>query len=371
MANICFFSAQYLPHMGGVENYTYNISKELIKLGHTVTVVTSHVEGLEYYEINDGIEIYRLPSLNLMNGRLPILNLSDYKKEVIKELKEKNFDLAVINTRFYFLSLFGARFAHNNKIKSIIIEHGTGHLQFDNPILKILENIYEHSITFLDKIYVKDYYGVSYACIEWLKHFHIKGKGVLYNSINPNITDNIKDNIIEKDNKIKFCFVGRIIKEKGILELLEAYTNLKKKYPNISLYIAGEGPLETEIKKHLDKDINYLGRLPREKVISLLIDCDIFCLPSVSEGFSTAVLEAAICKAYIITTKQGGSKELIVDESYGSIIENNQVDNLMIEMERIINNFDKIENCVNKTYNSVIDNFTWEKTARSLAEIIK
>lgn len=60
MLRICFFSAQYLPHMGGVENYTYNISKELIRKGNEVIIVTSHVKGQKYYEICEGIEIYRI-----------------------------------------------------------------------------------------------------------------------------------------------------------------------------------------------------------------------------------------------------------------------------------------------------------------------
>ena len=45
MKKYCIFAAQFLPHMGGVENYTYNISKELIKRGNKVTVVTNNTTG--------------------------------------------------------------------------------------------------------------------------------------------------------------------------------------------------------------------------------------------------------------------------------------------------------------------------------------
>ena len=69
----CFFSAQYLPSMGGVERYTYNLARHLIVKGNRVTVVTSAVRGLPEHEVSEGIEIYRLPSFGFLNGRFPIL----------------------------------------------------------------------------------------------------------------------------------------------------------------------------------------------------------------------------------------------------------------------------------------------------------
>ena len=60
---------------------------------------------------------------------------------------------------------------------------------------------------------------------------------------------------------------------------------------------------------------------------ALLKETNIFCLPSDSEGMPTSVLEAAACKCYIVTTKYGGAKELILDDSYGIVMENNKVGN--------------------------------------------
>ena len=64
---ICIFSAQYLPHMGGVEQYTYNLAKALTKMGNKVTVVTSNVMNSETYEETDGIMVFRLGCFNLMD----------------------------------------------------------------------------------------------------------------------------------------------------------------------------------------------------------------------------------------------------------------------------------------------------------------
>ena len=259
-----------------------------------------------------------------------------------------------------------------------MIEHGTSHLQFENKFLKEIENIYEHSITLLDKRYVRNFYGVSNACNEWLKHFHIEAKGVIYNSIDLDILNGHSSNenkLCNKynldDNIIKFCFVGRIIKEKGIKELVTSFLKLKTQYDNICLFIAGEGPLVANVIDLEQQGIYYLGKLSRNDVIDLLLESDVFCLPSVSEGFSTAVLEAAICKSYIITTERGGSKELIKDRSYGSIIKNNDSDLIYLEMEKIINNVIHINECTKKTYKEVTRKYTWQHTTENLLKIIK
>lgn len=54
---------------------------------------------------------------------------------------------------------------------------------------------FEHSLTKVDQIFCKDYYGVSGACNEWLSHFHIKAKGVLYNSIDLEEVKNMQANM--------------------------------------------------------------------------------------------------------------------------------------------------------------------------------
>ena len=95
----CFFSAQYLPTMGGVERYTYELAKELIARGNRVTVVTSQTGSLAARETSkEGIEIWRLPSLSLMNGRFPVTLPTPARRRLTAELKKQRFDLVVINT---------------------------------------------------------------------------------------------------------------------------------------------------------------------------------------------------------------------------------------------------------------------------------
>ena len=85
----CFFSAQYLPHMGGVENYTYNIAQELIKRGNEVVVVTNNTTNSCQHEYMGQIEVLRIPCFNFLNGRFPVMRLNTQFRKIDHYLKMK------------------------------------------------------------------------------------------------------------------------------------------------------------------------------------------------------------------------------------------------------------------------------------------
>lgn len=378
MASFCFISAQFLPNMGGVENYTYNLSRKLIERGHTVSVLTMNNHDALSYEIIDNIEVFRLPCINLLDGRYPIPKFNDSKKSIMKRFEEKKYDKVIINTRFYILSLFGARWAKKKYIDTIIIEHGTQHLTIDNPILDYLGQIYEHIISRFVYHYQKNFYGVSYECTKWLSHFGIQAKGVLYNSVDINKILNLtnqkeidfKEMDIDNDS-VLISFTGRLVKEKGILNLVNAFLSIYEKYPNLYLAIAGDGPLFEEINQIKNEKIFLLGRLPFERVIALLNKSKIFCLPSESEGFPTSVLEAIACKNFVITTERGGAKELITSNEYGTILNSNDVDLLIQSIEYALTHTTEVDKAISNSYDRLCEGFTWDNTADCLLNEMK
>ena len=375
----CIFSAQYLPHMGGVERYTYNLAKTLTNKGNKVIVITSELEGSPTKELMDGILIYRLPSLNLMGGRYPILKFwsSKYKK-IMKSISKYSIKLVLVNTRFYLLSLFGVRFGFKNKIKTIMVDHGTSHLSVHNKLFDKLGEYWEHFLTRIDKRYCKDFYGVSLASCDWLKHFHIKAKGALYNALDMNdinkLIDNRDVNFRKKYNvpqdATTIAFTGRLLEEKGIKQLITSVEKICKSRDDVYLFLAGDGDLQEYVDNHRSEHIIPTGRLEYQDIISLLCESDIFCMPSFSEGFSTSILEAAACKCYIITTERGGSKELVISKEYGTIIPNNDeelVFNAIIEV--LDKREERLKACEN-SYNKLVKEFTWDVTADKVIRIV-
>lgn len=376
---ICIFSANYLPNLGGVERYTYNLAKTLQLHGNEVIIVTSNVFNLKDYEIIDGIAIYRVPCFNVLNGRFPILKYNIVFRKIAKDLKKRKIDLVVVNTRYYIHSLYGVQFAYKNDIRMILVDHSTGHLTVNNTILDFFGRRFEHFLTAIIKLYCKSFYGVSKACNEWLKHFNINAKGVLYNAVDINEINEILKNVnfsykekwSIKDSDLCIVFAGRLVREKGVLNLINSIKVLNKNYKNIHLFIAGSGELESEVKDFCNDNIHFLNRLDFKEVISLLKEADIFCLPTeYPEGLPTSILEAIACRCYIVTTAQGGAKELILDDSYGSILENNSVNLLCDTIVKKIDNAQR-EKAIEKSYLALIQNFTWEKTAKCVENIAK
>lgn len=375
---ICIFSAQYLPHLGGLERHTHNLAKKLAENGCEVTIVTSNVENADVYERSDGLCIYRMPCFNCMGGRFPLPKPNGQFRKIHRILLSKEFDLIIVSTRFYFLSLYGMCYAEYMHIKCITIEHGTGHLTMGNHFLDVVGEVYEHLLTGIERRICKDYYGVSYAAVNWLTHFHIQAKGVLYNSIDLDqierlyeapVRDFRKDYQIPEDAVI-IAYTGRLIREKGIMQLIRAVKELHKRYHGIYLLIAGGGELQQEIEKHKEEYIILLGKLEFDQVISLLRQTDIFCLPSgYPEGFPTSTLEAMACRCYPLVTDRGGACELISDSSYGKILSDNKPKTIVKALSQILSDRAGMREVSVRGHQKVKDSFTWDQVTRQIIEI--
>ena len=96
---ICYFSAQYLPTVGGVERYTWNLARRTVAAGHRAIVVTSALPNLPEHEIDgDGIEIYRLPVWPVMNGRFPVIKPGARFHALTVQIWAQKLDFCVVQT---------------------------------------------------------------------------------------------------------------------------------------------------------------------------------------------------------------------------------------------------------------------------------
>lgn len=372
------FSAQYLPTVGGVERYTNSLSKKLVEKGHGVTVITSLLPGLPEKETDsDGIEIIRLPVIPVMSGRFPVIILGGKMREFAQYFGKNPPDFCVIQTRFYTNSIFAAKLCKKYSIPAIVVEHGTAHLMHGG-IMGFLGGVYEHTVFKYIRRRCPDFYGVSAACCKWLEHFGVKTDKVLSNSVSPEFLTEAaqagKDDILNKlprniGKKTTIFFSARFVPEKGVRQLLSAFTKINRQYPDTLLIMAGSGPIWREIQSKKPENVILTGQIPYEENLALMQMSDIFCLPTFSEGFATTILEAAALKTVIVTTPTGGAPNLIKNESYGILIPDMSEKSIVEGLKKALSDSHWRETAAENAYKNLTENFTWDKTADKLISV--
>lgn len=145
-----------------------------------------------------------------------------------------------------------------------------------------------------------------------------------------------------------FLFVGRIIRDKGVLEYIEAAKIVKKRYPEARIQIVGyfdtnpTAITEAEISRSVDSGIvEYLGAT--DDVRPFLAKCSVFILPSYHEGTPKSVLEAMATGRPIITTNAPGCRETVVDGVNGFLVPIKNVDVLAEKMIWMIEHSDSVK----------------------------
>lgn len=374
MQTIAIFSGYYLPHLGGVERYTYNLARKLKNMGYKIIIVTSRYdENLKEIEDTEYAKIFRLPTYKIVSSRYPINKQNKRCKELLEMVKQENVNSAIIQTRFWTTSYIASKFISKNNIPACLIEHGSTHFTVNNKILDFFGEKYEHILTNSIKKRVKDYYGVSKKCTEWLKHFNIEAKGVFYNSVNSEEIEEYSKFINKDTGKINITYTGRMIEEKGVLRLIDAFKNLNEKYDNLELSLAGEGPiLEKIIQENKDiKNIHILGKISHDEVMKLLGRTNIFVNPShFSEGLPTTILEAGLMECAVVATPMGGTTEIISDDSLGYIC-GFETQEIQEKIEKLINEPEIVKDMSIKIKQKVKEQFSWDITAKKIAETIK
>ena len=129
-----------------------------------------------------------------------------------------------------------------------------------------------------------------------------------------------------KIEPIKFLFIGRLLKEKGVFELIEAIRLVKKKYPLVHFTILGEidaenmGALKQQTLDQLVKEnlFEYPGYVLNVK--DWIYESSVFVLPSYREGIPRSTQEAMAIGRPVITTDVPGCRETVIDGINGFLV---------------------------------------------------
>jgi glycosyltransferase involved in cell wall biosynthesis len=142
---------------------------------------------------------------------------------------------------------------------------------------------------------------------------------------------------------VLFLFVGRLVREKGVLEMLNALKDIEEK--NWGLIIVGDGPLFSEIKNfcqanNLDQKIQLVGFKQKDELIRYYALADIFLFPSLREPYGIVLSEALASGLFALASKYAGATpDLLREKENGFVIDPKDINDLKTKIEFVIKRF--------------------------------
>ncbi|MFL1994904.1 glycosyltransferase [Lysinibacillus irui] len=294
---------------GGAEKVMVNLSKYLNRENFKITIVCFQMEGEYLANLPLDIEVRNLNVSRVSKGYFPLIKL--IKKEQPNMILSTGFESNMI-------LLLTKRFI-DKKIKLIVRESSI-------PSINLQQNKYFYGL------FYKFLYNTSNLIIcqseamklDLVKNFKVKDNliKVIRNPVDFKEIQTLQneEDIPDKNNfpnlhNINIMTIGRLSDEKNHRKLIEHFSEKYKNKKNYHLYILGQGPLESELKKYVSElsllqQIHFIG-FQKNPYIWLKY-ANLFVLPSKYEGLPNSLLEAISCNIpVIITDHMGGSKEIM------------------------------------------------------------
>jgi glycosyltransferase involved in cell wall biosynthesis len=175
---------------------------------------------------------------------------------------------------------------------------------------------------------------------------------------------------------IKILFAGALIKRKGVDYLLKAVRKLYKRGIKVKLEIIGDGPQRAYLEElsrllHINDQVTFFGRIPRQELIKHYQKCDIICFPSLSDPFPSVPFEGMSCGKPVIVTSVCGVAEYIEHGKTGFIVPPADVDSLFNAILTLIESED-LRKRIGLNARSLVENkFSWDRISEQYYEVYK
>jgi glycosyltransferase involved in cell wall biosynthesis len=334
---IGFFTDRYYPQVDGVAVSVDIFAKELIKLGHEVTVFAPKAAKKKSGEEDPSyvVRFKSFPSIWYEDHR----DTMPFNPATIKKVKQKDLDIIHIHTPAQ-VGMLGLRVAKEDNIPTVVTHH-TDIDQYAKIYKKIMLGILVGILLGPALIKSKEHYRnilpnlkPNKSFKKWNRKLIVESVGLFYQNCDAVIVPSVKmeksltdygkfNNIkvlptgigldeakaeTDFDPRTKFkikpdapllLFVGRLGKEKNIQLIIKSMPKILAQNPEARLLIVGDGPyaeeLQTIVKNlRLTKNVIFAGMLDRPKTFACFRAADIFCFASMTDTQGLVLNEAAI-----------------------------------------------------------------------------
>jgi len=356
----------YPPTIGGSAYYAHLLSAHQARMGHHVVVLTAREGDYPSHEFRDGYEIFRYRSVASPWGN-PITPAMLAK---LLSYDDDAFDIIDAHSHLMFTTALAAVKKQFSRKPFIVINHGF--MVRRGPFLESLQDLYLSSIgkwTLTSADYV-----VSLTESERRRSISAgvnPGKaivipnGVDIELFRPMACDPIPHSII---------WIGRYVTEKGLTHLLRAASIVVHEFPDSKFILVGYGEelpklLELARSLRLEDRVVFLDPRPQQEIAVLLNRCTLFVLPSLTEGFPSALLEAMACAKPVVVTSGIGLEEVVSDG--GILVPPADPNALADSISRILRAEEFAKTLGLRARERVVAQYRWQNVVYAVNELFK
>lgn len=357
---------------GGPVNVVKNITKNLSKRGHDVTIMTTDVsmpgEKEEIINIDSSVDLKIFPCWNnWMAYHLKLHFSPEMNRSIAKSISD--FDVVHLHEWRGIPNMYVFKHAKAAKAPIVIQPHGSSPVMIGPQsrsttiIKKIYDNFYGNNLVMMASRII----ALNLNEARTLKQQSVPDRKlvVIPNGLDANDIISLPKRGLFRErygisaDKQIILFLARFNPNKGADLLIRAFSHLH--LPDVILVMVGpdDGHLKEAktLARCLGNDVIFTGPLTGFDKWSAYVDCDVYVLPSVYEAFGITVIEALACSRPVIVMESCGISDII--EDIGIVIKRDEVA-LSEALKELLSHPNMREEMGFRGRELILNNFTWD-----------
>lgn len=363
---------RFYPFTGGVENYVYYLSRELVKSGNQVKVVCANEPDIESKQRVEGIEVERLPYM----GKIANTNITT---GLPGALSDGDYDIIHTHIPTPWSADWSA-FYSNSKKKPLVVTYHNDII--GQGLASLVARIYNSvGLNYVLKTAAKiiitqpGYLQSSSHLAKYRDKIEVIPNGVDVEKFQPKQASGNED----KSTIFFLSVLDEFHKYKGLDYLLEALKIVKNNVPDVKLIVGGKGVLldhhqEMAASLGLKDNVEFAGFIPDEEIADYYSQASVFVLPSISslqEGFGIVALEALACQTPVVTTDIVGVAHDLKQIKGGIVIPPRDTHKLADAITQILSDAQMQKEMGQRGRKLVQEKYTWKVVASSMEKVYK